>query len=278
MSAPLALLSAAGFGGGDFLGGVATRRSGSVVPVILLAHLVGLGVAVALAGFFPSKVSAPAIVGGAVGGAVGAVGFALLFRGLAVGRMAVVAPITAVGAAALPLVWGLATGERPGGVALVGAVVGVLAIPLIAGAGAPDAGRPTRAGLVEAAGAGVAFAVFFVVLDATPGDSGAVPLVAARLTTIPLFGALAVLTGRGVTVPRTALGATLGSGFLDMVANGLFLAATRQGFLALVAVLTSLYPAVTILLARVVLHERVGRIQAFGLGLAAVGVTLMAGG
>ncbi len=278
MSAPLALLSAAGFGGGDFLGGVATRRSGSVLPVILLAHLVGLGVAVALLGFFPSEVSVAAISGGAIGGAVGAAGFALLFRGLAVGRMAVVAPITAVGAAALPLVWGLAAGERPGAVALAGAIVGVLAIPLIAGAATTAAGRPDRAGFIEAVGAGVAFAVFFVVLDATPSDSGVVPLVAARLTTVPIFAALAVLTGRGVAVPRSALGATLGSGFLDMVGNGLFLAATRQGLLALVAVLTSLYPAFTILLARVVLHERVGRVQALGLGLAGVGVALMAGG
>ena len=276
MSTPLALLSAAGFGGGDFLGGLATRRTGAVLPVIFLSHVMGLALAIGLLFVFPSSLTWSAFLAGAGGGVVGAGGFVLLFRGLAVGRMAVVAPITAVGAAAIPLAWGLATGERPGSLAVIGALVGVASIPLIARTGdLPDA-VAGRSGLLEAIGAGVAFAVFFIVLDATPADSGVVPLLAARITTVPLFALLAGLGAGSLALPRIAVGAAVGSGILDMAANGLFLAATRQGFLALVAVLTSLYPAVTILLARFVLDERVGRIQAAGLGLAGIGVVLMA--
>ncbi|MFQ5553957.1 MAG: EamA family transporter, partial [Acidimicrobiia bacterium] len=159
-----------------------------------------------------------------------------------------------------------------------GALVGVASIPLIARAHDVAGAVAGRSGMIEAIGAGVAFAIFFIVLDTTPDESGVVPRVAGRLTPVPLFSGLAAMGVGTLALPRNARGATIGSGFLDMAANGLFLAATRQGFLALVAVLTSLYPAVTILLARFVLHERVGRIQGAGLGLAGIGVVLMAAG
>ncbi len=158
MNALLALLSAGAFGSGDFLGGIATRKVGSALPVVVYSHVVGLVLVVALIPAFPGSLSGGALAAGIVAGLIGTVGLALLYRGLAIGRMSVVAPVTGVGAAVI------------------------------------------------------------------------------------------------------------------------FLAATRRGFLALVAVLASLYPAVTIVLARFLLDERLGRVQMLGLGVAGIGVVLIAAG
>ena len=279
MSAFTALLAALSYGTGDFLGGVATRRAGTVVPVIVVSHVVGLGVVLALVPVFPGEVMGRAIIAGSLGGIAGAVGFAMLYRGLAVGRMAVVAPITALVSAVVPLVWGLiGAAERPGAIPLVGAAIGVVAIPLVAlvdgGAASEDGGM----GLPEAFGAGLGFALFFIALDASGDASGVVPLVAARATSIPLFVGAALVLRRPLVLGARAVWPAVGAGVLDMAANGLFLVSTRLGFLAVVAVLVSLYPAMTIVLARFFLHERVGVIQKAGLGLAGIGVALMAMG
>ena len=280
MNAVLALLSAGAFGGGDFLGGIATRRVGSALPVVVYSHVVGLVVVVALIPAFPGPLSGGAVAAGVVAGLVGTAGLALLYRGLAIGRMSVVAPVTAVGAAVIPLAWGLGSGERPGAVALTGALVAIVAIPLIASPARGGDARHNRLGLAEAVGAGVAFAVFFIAMDAAPGDSGVVPLVVARFVSVPVVVVASVvfIAGRSLRLPRSALIAAMASGLFDMAANGLFLAATRRGFLALVAVLASLYPAVTIGLARVLLDERLGRVQMLGLVVAGIGVVLIAAG
>jgi drug/metabolite transporter (DMT)-like permease len=275
VSALLALLSAVSYGTGDFFGGIATRRAPSVIPVIVWSHLVGLALVVALVPFFAGEVTARALLAGGGGGVAGAVGFAFLYRGLAFGRMAVVAPITALASAAIPLGWGLLAGERPGTVALAGAAVGLAAIPLVAAVGDSPG---TGSGIREAVAAGVGFAVFFIALDASGATTGVVPLLGARLASLPLFGVAALVTGTTLRLPRSARGVALGAGLFDMAANGLFLAATRTGFLVVAAVLVSLYPAVTIVLARLLLHERVGVVQRIGLGLAAVGIGLMAAG
>jgi uncharacterized membrane protein len=223
---------------------------------------------------------------GAAAGAVGGVGLTCLYRGLSIGRMSVVAPITAVGAALVPVAWGLLQGERPGPFALVGVVLAIVAVGLISRTGdevvdgshaaAPSDARPY---LLLAIVAGVSFGGVFVLLAETGDDAGFWPLVAGRLTSITLLtiGGLAAKQsfrpgGRAALLPIAA------AGVLDMAANAIYLLAARRGLIALVAVLSSLYPASTVLLARLVLKERLLGLQVAGLGLAAAGVTLIATG
>jgi drug/metabolite transporter (DMT)-like permease len=217
---------------------------------------------------------------GALAGGVGVVGILLLYQGLATGAMGVVAPVTAVGAAVVPLVVGLATGERPAPLALVGALVALAAVGLVAGGheGTPTRGdeRSGRSPLVLAVGAGIAFGLVFVLLGATDESSGFWPLLGGRAVSVSLVG-LWLLRTRTPFLPRPGTWwVVVGAGLLDVTANGLYLLAVREGLLSLVAVLSSLYPAATVVLARVVLGERLKPAQLAGLGLGLAGVTLIA--
>lgn len=214
---------------------------------------------------------------GAAAGAFGGVGVFLLFRGLATGRMSVVAPITAVGAAVLPVAWGLLTGERLSALVLTGVVLALAAIVLIAREEDEGAGS-TRAALVSAVGSGIAFGALFILLAQAGDDAGWWPLVGARLAAIVVIGAVAVVSKAAVVPRREAAPAVAACGVLDVTANALYLLAVRRGLLSLVAVLSSLYPAGTVLLARLVLGERLLRVQIAGLGLAFGGVVLIAAG
>jgi drug/metabolite transporter (DMT)-like permease len=216
----------------------------------------------------------------------GIAGAALLYRGLAIGRMSVVAPITAVLAAVIPLSFGLAMGERPGSLALMGVLVGLAAVTLISRSPEPDFANgpeetPTPArswlggqGVVEALGAGVGFGLFFILLERAPDDSGLWPLAGTRISFIAcaLLAAVAGVTTR----PSTGMVHSLvWLGFINLVADLLYLLATRAGLLSLVAVITSLYPAATVALARVVLDERMVKQQLVGVVCAALSVTLI---
>jgi drug/metabolite transporter (DMT)-like permease len=224
---------------------------------------------------------------GAASGAAGGAGVALLYRALAAARMSVVAPITAVEAAAVPVLWGLLIGEQPGALALGGVVVALVAVVLVSAApeaapapGVPDQAPPPRPllrrpGTVDALGAGLAFGLFFLLLDRAGAGAGLWPLVAARVVSVGLLGGLAVARRRSLRPPPGSLPVIVGAGALDMLANLAYLLATGEGLVSLVAVLTSLYPASTVLLARVVLGERLVRLQVTGLGLAALGVVLI---
>lgn len=275
----LGLLVALAYGSGDFFGGLATKRSpvATVVVFSQLSALPLLGLTVALTGGQPTLRT---FVLGAAAGAVGGVGLVSLYRGLASGRMSIVAPITAVGAAVVPVLWGLIHGERPGPVALVGVVLAVVAVGLISRS--PDDREATGDGvpfLLLAVLAGLAFGTVFVLLAATGDDVGFWPLVAGRTTSILLLGAGALATGRGLVAPPAAVTPRIvAAGVLDVTANALYLLAARRGLLAVVAVLSSLYPASTVLLARLVLRERLTRLQVGGLGLAGAGVVLIAAG
>lgn len=285
MAVLLGLLVAASYGSADFFGGLSTKKA-SASAVVVFSQALGLpllAVLVAVAGGDPTTKT---FALGAAAGGVGGIGLLCLYRGLSMGRMSVVAPITAVGAAVVPVAWGLLRGERPGTTALVGVVLAIVAVGLISRAAdevVDDVHAPTPSDappyLALAIVAGIAFGSVFVLLAETGDDAGFWPLVAGRLTSITLLGigGLAAkqsfaLAGRSPFLPIAA------AGVLDMTANALFLLATRQGLLALVAVLSSLYPASTVLLARVVLQERLLGVQLAGLGLAAAGVTLIATG
>lgn len=284
MAVLLGLAVAVAYGAADFLGGLSSKRS-AVTLVVVVSQLCGLpllALLVLVAGGTPTGRS---MALGAAAGSVGAVGLWCLYKGLSVGRMSVVAPITAVGAATVPVAWGLAAGERPSAPALVGVVVAIVAVALISRSPSPleIAAPGARSGLdlavVLAVVAGSAFGTVFVLLDATGSDAGFWPLVSGRAASIVLLVTVAAATRQAMSPPAWGLLPTIaGAGALDLAANALYLLATRRGLLSLVAVLSSLYPATTVLLARTVLAERLGAQQVVGLALALAGVVLIAGG
>jgi drug/metabolite transporter (DMT)-like permease len=277
----LALAAALFYGAGDFTGGLATRRA-ATLPVVLLSQLSGLVLLAALLPVLPAaSPSGPDFLWGAVAGVTGGIGVALLYRALAIGRMAVVAPTTAVCAVALPVMVSVALGERPGIVAAVGIVVGLAAIVLVsqetAPAEAPAAGGRLPPGVGIALISGVAIGCFFLALARSSPDAGMWPILAARATSVLLFGAAVAARRESVRLPGV-LGLTLLCGALDMLANALYLLASRVGPLSVMVTLASLYPASTVLLARVILHERLNSRQIAGVACALAAILLIVGG
>ena len=317
MAVLLGLLVALTYGSGDFCGGVASTRIRASAVMVGSFALSGALLLVVTAGWWAIG-GLPAATGrdlalGVAAGCIGPIAVGLLYAGLAAGRMSVVAPITAVVAAIVPFAWGVASGERPGAVAIAGVALALLAVALISGApehgdrpeaveveariehrsaadlpAVPDAalGSSTRRLVLAALGSGLGFGIVFVLLGATTDDAGLWPLVAARSTAV--VGSVAVLAlwaaaGRGELGPnlvpiRASWAAVAGAGVFDITANAIYLAATRTGLLSIVAVLSSLYPAATVVLARVVLGERLHRQQVLGLGVAVAGVVAMTTG
>lgn len=275
MAAALALTSALSFGAADFLGGVAARRS-SALTVTGISQLAGLIVLLPALLVFDGVLSAEAMWTGALAGLAGAGGLALYLRALAIGPMSLVAPLSAVVGAGLPVGVGVLAGERPSPLALVGVVVGLVAVWLAAGQGRITGGAVGGArGPLLALLAGVAFGAFFIALDSTPSGSGAWPLVAARGASLVLLTVAAASLHRPLP-SRTVLPIAAVSGSLDMAANLLFLAATRTGLLTLTALLASLYPVVVVLLAWRLMAERLTRPQLAGVFLALTAVALIA--
>ena len=276
MAILLALASAIVYGSADFLGGLATRRN-TALAVVVWSQLVGVALLpiaiVALAQPFPS---AHDLAWGAAGGVGGTLGVVLLYRGLAIGRMAIVAPTAAVGAACIPVIVGIALGERPSIPAVVGVIIALVAIVLVSASTSAEAETAsTREGLLHAAGAGVGFAAFFIFLANTGPEAGLWPLLTARLA-ISIAVVIALATRTSLRPVRGSWRLVAAAGALDMAANLLFLLASRRGLLSLVAVIVSLYPATTVLLARFVLSERLHGRQIAGLLAAGAGVALIA--
>ena len=276
-----ALVAALGYGLSDFVGGLASRRT-HVLRVVLLTYpvgLVGLLLAAPLAG---GHLGGYDLLIAMFGGAANGLAIIWFYSALATGPMNVVSPLTALLVAGLPMIFGLVTGEQLGAIAIGGALLAVFAVVLVS--------REERTAVDEAGpvrftarvgwltiGSGAAFAAYFVLLDQLPHDSGLWPLVVSRGTATALVLAAALAAGQ-FRMPERSAALSLTAGLLDAVCNTAFLLALRTGLLAVVSVLTSLYPAATVLMARLVLGERTGRVQRVGLALAAVSVTLIAGG
>jgi drug/metabolite transporter (DMT)-like permease len=299
MSVPVALPAALAYGVADFAGGLAARRA-PVLVVTMVAQAAGLLALLPAVWLLGGAASAGALGVGALAGIAGATGLLLYLRALAVGPMGVVAPLSAVVGAGLPLVVGIIGGERLGPVTVLATVIALIAILMATAGSRRDAAAST--GVLLGLGAGLGFGLFFVGLDATPSDSGLWPLLAGRVVSVSLLLVL-VLRHRlplrpavrqaavrerepaGVAGPveapparRTASPVALMvvSGVLDSVANVLFLLATRLGDLGVSAVVVSLYPVVVVLLARVVLRERLTRMQLASAGLALGASVLLA--
>ena len=279
----LALASALAYGAADFLGGVLSRRS-HYARVSLLAQIVaGTGSLVAslVAGGRPSGDS---LAWGALSGLGGGLGTLALYRGLARGRMNVVAPLSGVLAAALPALFGLVIGERPGPAAMAGLALALPAVWLTArteqAAGATAVAKTGSSGALDGVLAGLGFSVLFIGLQRAGHGEGLWPTAASQ--TVAAFPMIA-LHARALRRPverqdRWLRHGPLLVGVLVALAAICFFLGTQRGLLTVVAVLTSLYPAVTVVLARWLLAERIGRWQGVGLALAGVSVVLISGG
>lgn len=272
----LALGSGLVYGVSDYIGGRASRRFAPVV-VTLLAELTLFAVTlVAVPLIETTGPSDQAVWWGVAGGLAGSMGVLGLYAALSRGNMTVVAPITGVVAAAVPVVVGVMLGERPGLLAGVGIGTALVAVVLIGGI--VGAARVTPAIVVLAAVVGVAFGMLFVAYSRTGDDAGLWPLLTSRFGATPLL-VLALLLARrrdpsiGLTRSAVLPGACVG--VLVGVANGLYLVAARHGLLSVVAVLVALYPASTVALATVLDGERASRSQFVGMGLAVAAVAMI---
>lgn len=278
MAIALALSAALAYGSADFVGGLAARRTSPILTAFgaQLTGLVVLLVAMPLLG--PASPTGADLLYGSIAGIFGGSGVVLLYRALAAGPMSVVAPTTALAASVVPILAGILLGERPGGLAFLGIAVSLVAVVLITRERVSEHHVPAgRAVIGLALGGGAIFGLFFVFLHQTGDSAGLWPLLAARLTSVPL---LALLIARQVgissfQVPRLTRPVMV-SGALDMGANICYLLALRHGMLSVVAALTGLYPASTILLAQSHLRERLHLPQFVGLGVAACAAILIA--
>jgi drug/metabolite transporter (DMT)-like permease len=276
MALVLALGAALAYGAADFVGGNVSKIAGAV-RVVFLSQLVGTGLTILFVPFLSAwPPESGALSWGAAAGVAGASGVLLLYRGLAIGRMSVVAPITGVEAAGIPVIFALAIGERPSSIALAGVVLGLIAVALVSTtADASDDASSRRAGVVEALGGGLAFGIFFICLDRAPDGAGMWPLLGARASSLVLISLVVLVARVKPVAPEGTFRKIALAGLLDVVANVLYLLATQQGLLSLTAVITSMYPGGTVLLARFVLKERLVRLQLVGLGIAAAAVILI---
>jgi drug/metabolite transporter (DMT)-like permease len=273
----LALGGAVGYGLSDFLGGLVSRRT-TPWPVAFLACTGALLGSVALAVVRPGEPDPSHFAWAALAGVGSGAGSGFLYRGLAAGRMGVVAPISAVGAAVVPVAAGFVGGERPALLVWLGIAVALPAIWLVSREGPAAAGSAGAgaAGLLDGITAGVGFGVLFAALGQVPESAGYWPLVLAQVMSMLAIVVTAVAF-RSRWLPRRPVEWWgLLAGVLAALAVLGFLAATERGLLTVSAVLTSLYPAATVLLAMAVLRERVHRSQALGLGLCVVTVVCVA--
>jgi drug/metabolite transporter (DMT)-like permease len=276
----LSLLAAASYGLSDFNGGWVAKRV-SAWTVALTAQLGAASATLAIALLAGGRPSGVDLAWAAVAGLGNGLGTAFLYRGLAAGGMAVVAPVSAIGAVVVPVVAGALIGERPGLLVWVGIAVAFPAIWFVSrrpsAAGARSAGLGSS-GLVDGVLAGLGFGGLFVALSRVSEDAGLLPLVLNQIVAGLTIVVVALLL-RQPFLPRerrAAFGIT--SGLLGALATGLFMVASRGSHLTVAAVVVSLYPAFTVLLAALLLRERVQLVQGLGLGLCAVSVALVAAG
>ncbi len=281
----LGLAAAVLYGTGDFLGGLATRRV-PVLAVLLLAQIAGVTVGLPAAVMWPGPARLAGLAWGISAGLIGGAGLIIFYIGLAAGPMSVVAPVSGLVSTVLPVAVALAEGERPAAAVYAGALLCLAAIVLASSAGdsnpARVPGTAPQPGPGRAVGYGIAsgtsFGLFFLLIR-NAGQSGELwPVAAGRIGELAVVLIAAAVLRRSL-LPRGAGGrlllAAVAAGAIDVIANICYVAATRTGMFGLAVVLASLYPGVTVLLARAVLGERLRLVQRVGLGLAAIGIILV---
>ena len=281
MSVILGLAAALAYGASDFVAGVLSRRISFVLVAAVGQLTATVCTAIALPLTDPPAPSATGLAWGAASGLGAALGTLALYRGLGSGSMAVAAPLSGVGAAALPALAGFLLGERPSLLAAAGIVLALPAVWLVSKVDVAASDRPrskVAAGVGDGLLAGVGFALLFLGLDQAGDAAGLWPVAVAQLTSALVLCGGAATRRTSWRAPAPLIAASGSVGLLGAAATVLFFRATHVGLLALAAVLTSLYPAFTVLLARLTLGERFGRVQSIGLGLAAASVVLIVTG
>ena len=268
----LGLAVSLSWGAGDFSGGLATRRA-NVMSVVIAAYAMGIALLIALALVwsepFPSAID---MFWGTVAGLAGSVGLVAFYQALAVGRMGITAPITAVLAAALPVIFSAFFVGLPSLLQLTGFVLALIAVWFIS--------RPERAtdrpkGLGLALLAGLGFGSFFILIDQVSFHAIFWPLAAAKLSSFIFILAIVLIRRQEVLPKKSAFPFVLLAGTLDVAGNAFFVLATHSGRLDVAAILSSLYPAVTVILARIFLKERLTRFQAIGILVALIAIPLI---
>ena len=270
----LGLAAALLYGGSDFSGGLASRRFGPVRVTVLGA---AVSTVLAWAALIVSGGPGPdvrAIAWGLASGLAGGAGTLVLYRGLARGQMSVVGPVSAVGAAVVPVVAGVALGEHPSVLAVAGVLVSLPAIVLVAASGSVRG--KLGAGLLDGLAAGLAFGILFIGLAQAGRNAGLWPVASEQTGALLPVLAVAVKSRVPLRIPVRAAGLPVLAGASGTAATLSYFYATHFSMLAIAAVLVSLYPGFTVLLARVILHERFSPAQRAGLGLCALAVAAIA--
>ncbi|GGE91965.1 EamA family transporter [Mycetocola zhadangensis] len=288
LTAIIGLTGALVYGAADFLGGLASKRI-SPVRVTALSAVSGLVALLLVLALGFGEWSAEAVFWGALSGVSGALAISLLYACLAIGPMSILSPLTAVVSAIVPMTWGLATGDKLALVGYLALGLALIAVVLVGFVPEKGAVRPSSRGILMALGSGTMIGTFLILIDQTPEDSGVVPLILNRavsaaimFTVVLVLWMLARRAAPGITLGRPSTGwrpgltLALACGVIDATANLLLLIGLRIGDLAVMSVLTAMYPAGTILLAALVLKERIAPVQWVGLALALVAAGMLA--
>ena len=270
----LALAAAVLAGTGDFFGGRATKKT-NIVSVLAISHFLGLVIILVLAPLMAEEFKTSDFFLGVLASSFGLMGLTLLYRGLAKSPMAIVAPITAVACATLPVGWGLFSGEKLATQQVVGVFVGLLAIFLVSWT---PGKRTSIKGLLilEALIAGFSFGAFFIVIDGTSETTAPWPVVGSRVFSVLAIFLFVITRKKSIKPEGNSAPYIIGAGFFDTLANIALLAALNKGLLSLVSILASFYPAVTVLLARLFLKEVMSTSQLIGLALGLTSIGLLA--
>jgi drug/metabolite transporter (DMT)-like permease len=266
--------SAVTWGAGDFSGGVATKRN-PVLSVLFISQVIGLGLLVGLAFFRAEPLPARAgLTAGALAGLFGTLGLACLYRGLASGRMGVVAPLSAVVTALVPVVFAFFLEGAPGVLTFAGFGAALVAVWCLAAS--QEAGGIHRREVLLSLAAGGGFGLFFICIDQASRESILWPLAAARCASLTMIGAILTVRRRQLCASGSQLAVMALAGALDTAGNAFFALAAQMGRLDVAAVLSSLYPLSTVLLARTVLREHLHRRQWVGVAAALAAIVMIA--
>lgn len=266
------LISAVTWGAGDFSGGMAVKRS-NPYGVVVVAHVISLFLLLALAIFFGEPVPPfrDWILGG-LAGICGGVGLTLLYRALASGQMSVAAPVSALVTAVLPVMVGFFTDGLVGWLTIIGFALALVAVWLVSGGvGMRFDFRSLTLPIV----AGLAFGGFFIFIHYASSASILWPLVAVRIVSISSLFAYSLITRQDWVPAKESWFSILMSSLMDTAGNAFYVLSAQTGRMDVAAVLGSLYPGSTVLLAWFILKERISRVQMFGIALALIAIVLI---
>lgn len=277
MAALFALISSVSWGVADFIGGLAARRAGSA-QVLAVSYPAGAVVITIFAlTIIPGEFSTGLFGYALITGVIGAIAIALLYAALVRGQMGIVSPITAVMSGAVPVMVGIFRGEQPSSWAYAGMVLAVIAVILVSQE-SQHHGKTPPVAILLAIASGTAIGLYLTSLGLAPQDSGVWVATLGRWVSTVIMILFVLLVARSFTRSTFPWMLAIAAGVLDAVANGLFQLAAQKGLLSVVAVLGSLYPAATVVLARVLINERMNRIQGVGVVLALGAAGLLAFG